>query len=142
MKADVCEVFKAVSEPVRLRILVMLTRGELCVCDLQEVLGLPQSTVSRHLSRLKLLGLAADRRAGRWVYYRLARMESAVGMAVTELLPRLVTQEPYRGDGRRLEEYGATKGYRGKGRNGGIGCGEGGGGDSDEVKRVIIRKEE
>ncbi len=70
--------FKSLSEPVRLRILNLLDRGvrdkgELCVCDLMAVLGLPQSTVSRHLGRLARSGLVTARRQGRWTYYRLAR---------------------------------------------------------------------
>lgn len=109
MKAPICEIFKALSEPVRLRILVMLMRGELCVCDLQEVLGLPQSTISRHMSRLKLLGLVEDRRAGKWVHYRLAPAESPVQAGVVGLLPCLAEETVHVEDLRRLEEYRAGK---------------------------------
>lgn len=76
----VCEQFKALADPTRLRIVVLLTAGELCVCDILAVLHLPQSTVSRQLAILKSAGLVADRRAGRWVHYRLQanRIEQAV----------------------------------------------------------------
>ncbi len=64
--------FKALSEEVRLRILALLQEGELCVCDLVTVLGLPQSTISRHLSYLRHAGLVQGERRGVWMYYRLA----------------------------------------------------------------------
>ncbi len=66
------QLFKALSEEVRLRILNLLANGELCVCDLMAVLDLPQSTVSRHLAYLRNCGLVSDRREGVWMYYRLA----------------------------------------------------------------------
>lgn len=100
------EVFRALADPVRLRIAVMLTRGERCVCDIQRVLGLPQSTVSRHLGQMRLVGLAVDRRAGKWVHYRLAD----VGREMRAVLEGLMEAEPYAGDIRQLEEYLAEKG--------------------------------
>lgn len=104
------ELFRALSEPVRLRIAVMLTRGERCVCDIQRVLGLPQSTVSRHLGQLRAVGLVRDRRAGKWVYYRLADPNSAVARSVLGLLAGLAESAPYAEDLRELEEYLAEKG--------------------------------
>ena len=65
--------FKALSEEVRLRILAMLDRnGELCVCEVEEALGLSQSAASRHLRTLARTGLVDSRREGQWVYYRIA----------------------------------------------------------------------
>lgn len=63
---------KALTEPIRLRILALLGEGELCVCELVEVLRMPQSTVSRHLAMLKSAGWVIERRQGVWMYYRLA----------------------------------------------------------------------
>ncbi len=64
--------FKTLSEPVRLRIVyLLLGAGELCVCDLVETLDLSQSVVSRHLAYLRNNGLAATRREGPWVYYKI-----------------------------------------------------------------------
>lgn len=64
--------FKTLSEPVRLRIVyLLLERGELCVCDLVETLGLSQSVVSRHLAYLRNNGLVSTRREGVWVHYRI-----------------------------------------------------------------------
>ena len=97
--------FKALADPARLRLLVLLTAGELCVGDLAATLGLPQPTVSRHLARLKLLGWVEDRRAGKRVHYRLAHPETAVGTAIAELLPRLAAEPPFGEDRQRLKEH-------------------------------------
>jgi ArsR family transcriptional regulator, arsenate/arsenite/antimonite-responsive transcriptional repressor len=67
------ELFKAVADPVRLRLLSLLADGEVCVCHLHEALGLPQSTVSRHLAYLRKRGLVLGRKEGLWVHYRLAK---------------------------------------------------------------------
>jgi ArsR family transcriptional regulator len=62
---------KAVSDPTRTRILKLLESGGLCVCQVQSVLGLAPSTVSKHLAILKLAGLVDDQRDGKWVEYAL-----------------------------------------------------------------------
>lgn len=64
-------IFRALSDEKRLRILGLLTVGELCVCELTEELDLPQPLLSFHLRTLKDAGLVVDRRAGRWVFYSL-----------------------------------------------------------------------
>src|SRR6185295_16140657 len=64
--------FRAFADPTRLRILHMLSGGELCVCDLVEVLDLPQPKVSRHLAYLRRAGLVRARRDGLWSHYQLA----------------------------------------------------------------------
>ncbi len=64
--------FKLLAEPVRLRLVALLLDGESrCVCDLVNVLGLPQSTVSRHLSQLRNGGMVLAERQGTWMHYRL-----------------------------------------------------------------------
>jgi ArsR family transcriptional regulator len=63
---------KAISDPTRIRILKLLQGGELCVCEIMEVLCLVQSTASKHLSILKMAGLVESRKGGTWSYYRLA----------------------------------------------------------------------
>lgn len=65
--------FKAFADETRLRILHLLTRGELCVCDLMEILRLPQSKISRHLAYLRDTRLVQDRKDGLWKYYSLTR---------------------------------------------------------------------
>jgi ArsR family transcriptional regulator, arsenate/arsenite/antimonite-responsive transcriptional repressor len=65
-------VFGALSDESRVRMLYALRHGELCVCQLIELLGLSPSTVSKHLSILRDAGLLDSRKEGRWVYYRMA----------------------------------------------------------------------
>jgi len=62
---------RALSDPGRVRILLALRRGELCVCQITELFGLAPSTMSKHLSVLHQSGLIASRKKERWVYYRL-----------------------------------------------------------------------
>ena len=66
-------VFKALSNETRLRILILLSRRELCVCEIEEALELSQSRISRHLTVLRNAGLVVGRREGTWIYYRLAQ---------------------------------------------------------------------
>ena len=68
---SVVDLFKALGHPVRLRILALLREGELCVCQIKAVVGLPTSTVSEHLAELRRAGLLEERKDGRWVYYML-----------------------------------------------------------------------
>ncbi|WP_457574744.1 ArsR/SmtB family transcription factor [Desulfolithobacter sp.] len=92
---DAAALFKALSEETRLRILVLLTRGELCVCDLMEVLDLPQSTISRHLAYLRHAGWVEGRRQGVWMYYRLAQgtthFQEDLAEFLIQSLPKLDT---------------------------------------------------
>lgn len=63
---------KALADIQRVRALMLLREGELCVCQIVEVLALAPSTVSKHLSILSAAGLVDMRKDGRWAYYRLA----------------------------------------------------------------------
>lgn len=65
------QMFKALGDETRLRMLGLLTHGELCVCDIMEVLKLPQSTASRHLAYLKNAKWVSGVRRGKWMYYQL-----------------------------------------------------------------------
>ena len=64
--------FKALADPIRLRIIHLLTRrDELCVCHFMQIFELPQSSISRHLNTLRNAGLVIGRRDKSWVHYRL-----------------------------------------------------------------------
>ena len=65
-------VMKALSDPNRVKIMKMLEAKELCVCEITALLGLAQSTVSKHLKLLEDAGLVDSHREGAWVNYRLA----------------------------------------------------------------------
>jgi len=65
-------VTRALSDASRVRALMALAGGELCLCEVIELLGLAPSTVSKHMAILQQARLVASRKDGRWVYYRLA----------------------------------------------------------------------
>jgi len=88
------QLFKALSEEPRLRILALLLDGELCVCDLMAVLQLPQSTISRHLAYLRHTGWVEGRRVGVWMYYRLNETPTPLVRELVELLGRRLTELP------------------------------------------------
>ena len=95
---------KAAGDPTRTRILKLLEGGGLCVCQVQAVLGLAPSTVSKHLALLKAAGLVTDRRAGKWIEYALvARPADPHARAVLELVRASLDRDPaIRADRRRL----------------------------------------
>lgn len=68
----VSRLLKALGDDTRLRIVALLTHGELCVCHVQEALGLTQPNASRHLGILKNAAVVESRREGSWVYHKLA----------------------------------------------------------------------
>jgi DNA-binding transcriptional ArsR family regulator len=68
---DVLDVTKALADGNRLRVLMALADGELCVCQIVELLQLAPSTVSKHMSILRQARLVESRKEGRWMYYRL-----------------------------------------------------------------------
>lgn len=84
---DVVKIFKALSDPNRLRIIKMLQIRPLCVCEITEVLQLATSTVSKHLSILRDSNLILDEKDGKWVNYCLNH--SAADPQVSKLLPLL-----------------------------------------------------
>ncbi len=63
---------RALGDETRLRIVALLTHGELCSCHIESALSLSQPNASRHLSILKTAGIVRGRKQGTWVYYRLA----------------------------------------------------------------------
>lgn len=76
--SDVDALFRGFADPVRIRVLSLLSAGELCVCDIVSILDLPQPTVSRHLSYLRRAGLVEIARDWRHVHYRLAEPGNGV----------------------------------------------------------------
>ncbi len=77
---------KAAAERTRLRILALLRRGPLCVCQIVEILALSQSTVSKHLSILAGAGLVEDEKRGKWVFYRLPAAPSTAARGLLRWL--------------------------------------------------------
>ena len=69
--------FKGLGDDVRLRIVALLSHGELCVCHIEEALDLTQPNASRHLGILRAAGIVSHQRRDKWVYYRLAKQADA-----------------------------------------------------------------
>ncbi|MCF7822600.1 MAG: metalloregulator ArsR/SmtB family transcription factor [Candidatus Marinimicrobia bacterium] len=74
---QVSNLYKALSDQNRLRILMMLKDKPMCVCEIVNVLQLANSTVSKHLSILRNVDLIMDEKDGRWVNYRLAQSDES-----------------------------------------------------------------
>ena len=90
---DLMAVLKALADENRVRALMALRPGELCVCQIVELLGLAPSTVSKHMAILKQARLVDSRKQERWMFYRLARRRAPVearelAAAVSRLLRR------------------------------------------------------
>ncbi len=105
---------KALGDETRLRILKLLLRQELCVCELEAALDLPQSKVSRHLTVLRSFGLVEDRREGLWIFYSLFKAEDDFGRSIAQLIKDTkLDQDMIREDKKRLErKLSQTYGYK------------------------------
>jgi ArsR family transcriptional regulator len=101
---DLLVPLKALADETRLRIFALLTRQELCVCEVEDILNLPQSLVSNHLAVLRRAGLVKARRDAedaRWIFYRADPKAAA---ALREKWAALLEVKPAAGDRKRAEE--------------------------------------
>lgn len=100
----VLSIFKALSDETRLRILKLLERGELCVCDLVAALDMIQPNVSFHLGVLKEAGFIKDRRQGKWIHYMIDDSDIFRRFLLMSIFERL-SAESIKEDGKRLKEF-------------------------------------
>ena len=101
---DIVPLLRALADETRLKIFALLTKDELCVCEIEDVLGLPQSLVSNHLAVLRRAGLVRWRRDAedsRWIFYRA---DGKAAAALREKCTSLLDVSPTPGDRRRAEE--------------------------------------
>lgn len=92
---ELIAVLKAVADENRVRVLWAVRRRELCVCQIVELLGLAQSTVSKHVSILHAARLVESRKEGRWIYYRAAGADApAVARSVAEVVCKAYARSP------------------------------------------------
>ncbi len=97
------QLFRALADRTRLRIVNLLARGSLCVCDIQRILEQPQSSVSRHLALLKSAGLIRDRRDGMRIFYALTAWDTPLARGVLAAVrAHLAAEGDYRTDVREL----------------------------------------
>jgi len=99
------QMYKALSEDMRLRIVMLLARGEICVCDLMVIFGESQSKVSRHLAYLKHSGLAKSRRVGTWMHYSLREPLDGMIDAQVAFMKQHFSQLPiFRDDEQKMQD--------------------------------------
>jgi ArsR family transcriptional regulator, arsenate/arsenite/antimonite-responsive transcriptional repressor len=101
---DLLNVFKALSEETRLRILKLLERGELCVCDIVAALDMVQPKISFHLAALKEAGFITDRKQGRWTHYCLDDSDFFRRSLLLSVLER-IPKEAIADDRKKLEAF-------------------------------------
>jgi DNA-binding transcriptional ArsR family regulator len=103
---DLLTVIKALADENRVRILLAVQRRELCVCQIVALLGLAQSTVSKHMSILHQARLVEARKEGRWMFYCAADADSPVeARQITAVVARLLAGDPEAAeDARRLKQ--------------------------------------
>jgi ArsR family transcriptional regulator len=101
---DLSLFFAALADESRLRLLYLMKEGEICVCYLQGVLQTNQPKISRHLAYLKKAGLVEARRDGKWMHYRLKKLETRLEKILLETLNGLENQISIKKDAQRLEQ--------------------------------------
>lgn len=106
--------FRAFSDHTRLRILNLLTQGELCVCDITAILDQSQPKISRHLAYLRRAGLVRARREGLWMHYHLAPAVNAFHKNLLNCLDCCFTAVPELSRDRdALDQRGCCNGKKG-----------------------------
>jgi ArsR family transcriptional regulator len=91
---ELSDIFKALGDETRLQIMaLLLEHGELCVCDIESVLGASQSKTSRHLRYLLHAGLVQDRREGVWMHYSIPAGNVEPLGHIRHMLKRVLTRE-------------------------------------------------
>lgn len=101
---ELLNIFKALSDETRLRILKLLEHGELCVCDIVAALNMVQPKVSFHLSVLKEAALIRDRKQGRWIHYSIDDSDMFKRFLLLSVLER-IAEESVTEDSKRLTEF-------------------------------------
>jgi len=94
------ELFSLLSDETRLRCLILLQKeGELCVCEISQIIGSIQPKISRHLALMRKSGLVSDERRGQWVYYSLNQeLPEWAKRLIESTLENLMKEEPYHSD--------------------------------------------
>lgn len=103
---DIVEILKALGDETRVRILNLLRKETLCVCDIEEILKISQSNASRHLAKLKIAKIITGEKKAQWVYYRVDEKIFGSYSFVNELLGKdLDRNSQCKKDLMRLKKY-------------------------------------
>ena len=101
---ELLNIFKALSDETRLRIMKLLEHGELCVCDIVAAFDMIQPKVSFHLGVLKKAGLLKDRKQGKWMHYRIDDSDMFKRFLILSIMERIPEDKP-KEDKKRLEKF-------------------------------------
>ena len=101
---QLASLFSALADPTRLRILSLLSDGELCVCHLQQALGTHQPKISRHLAYLRRTGLVEPKRNGKWMYYALSKTDQSLSPILNTILKQLEKEKQPMLDRKRIQK--------------------------------------
>lgn len=100
---DLAQVFAALADPTRLRLLNLIAGREVCVCYLVKVLRMSQPKISRHLAYLRKAGVVQARREGKWMHYRLRELgDPETAGILTAVLAALRREKPMQADEAKL----------------------------------------
>ncbi len=85
---DIAEFFKIASEPIRIRIMCLLSQRDLCVCQLCGILEESQPKVSKHLAKMRDLGIVSDQRKDKYVYYSIKDGDTFAREVILKVIER------------------------------------------------------
>jgi ArsR family transcriptional regulator, arsenate/arsenite/antimonite-responsive transcriptional repressor len=112
MLMDIAAVLKALSDPNRLRIINLLHAGTLCVCDLENILDLNQSNLSRHLATLRHAGIVTAEKKALFTYYSRTALPKPYGPIVDALCKAIHSDPQWEADRLRLAARLASSPHR------------------------------
>jgi len=99
----ITNIFKMLSDETRLRIILLLSKEELCVCELSGILDVSQPLISRNLSKLKAVGLVMDDRREKFVFYRLRKDNNLLRAVLNSLDDSVINNHKFTRDLDRLK---------------------------------------
>ncbi len=103
--SDLAQLFAALADSTRLRLLNLLSGREVCVCYFVEILDQPQPKISRHLAYLRRAGIVTARRQGKWMHYRLRWPDDHAAVFVLRAVVASLAEKPeMRADLARLDQ--------------------------------------
>ncbi|HHV38022.1 MAG TPA: winged helix-turn-helix transcriptional regulator [Tepidimicrobium sp.] len=103
---DLVQVMKALADETRLRILNILVEGALCVCEIEEILGISQSNASRHLNRLTNVKILESYKVGNYVYHKFSQEGIQEYPFIKEIVEdHTMKHDLYKKDYERLNKY-------------------------------------
>ncbi len=102
---DVLKVLKILSDKTRLRIINMLLKRDVCVCELRDVLKVSQPAVSKHIKKLKIMGLVKEKQVGYWSYYSIFFSDRKIKRIIDFLMEEIKDEKIFKKDIEDLKKF-------------------------------------